>query len=133
MRKAKKDVPYHSVNVPVYVSMSDLMLVKPLVEAQGVEWCLKEVFGFDDTRVLEDDYDSDGELTAKGGLFYHSQLCQHRNRQGVVVKCERFSGYERVDKEWLKTRYASDDVKLYAKGDQSLVEEMAQMSKRLGG
>ena len=121
------------VSVPVFVSLSDLLLVKPLMESQGLEWCLKEVFGFDGTRLLEDDYDSDGELTAKGGLFYHSQLCQHRNRQGDIVTCDRYSGYERVDKEWLKTRYASEDVKLYAKGDVSLIEEMAQMSKRLGG
>lgn len=133
MRKAKKEVDYHSVNVPVYASMSDLMLVKPLVEAQGIEWCLKEVFGFDDSRLLEDDVLEDGELTAKGGLFYHSQLCQHRNRQGDIVTCDRYSGYERVDKEWLKTRYASEDVKLYSRGDMSLVEEMASMSKRLGG
>ena len=121
------------VSVPVFVSLSDLLLVKPLMESQGLEWCLKEVFGFDNTRVLEDDYDSDGELTAKGGLFYHSQLCQHRNRQGDIVTCSRYSGYERVDREWLKTRYASEDVKLYAKGDVSLIEEMAAMSKRLGG
>ena len=121
------------VSVPVFVSLSDLLLVKPLMESQGLEWCLKEVFGFDDTRVLEDDYDSDGELTAKGGLFYHSQLCQHRNRQGAIVTCSRYSGYERVDKEWLKTRYASPEVKLYSRGDMSLVEEMASMSKRLGG
>ena len=121
------------VSVPVFVSLSDLLLVKPLMESQGLEWCLKEVFGFDDTRLLEDDYDSDGELTAKGGLFYHSQLCQHRNRQGDIVTCDRYSGYERVDKEWLKTRYASEDVKLYSRGDMSLVEEMASMSKRLGG
>ena len=133
MRKAKKEVPYHSVNVPVYASLSDLLLVKPLMESQGLEWCLREVFGFDNTRVLEDDYDSDGELTAKGGLFYHSQLCQHRNRQGDIVTCDRYSGYERVDKEWLKTRYASPEVKLYSRGDMSLVEEMASMSKRLGG
>lgn len=121
------------VSVPVFVSLSDLLLVKPLMESQGLEWCLKEVFGFDNTRLLEDDYDSDGELTAKGGLFYHSQLCTHRNRQGVVVTCDRYSGYERVDTEWLKTRYASEDVKLYSKHDLSLVEEMASMSKRLGG
>ena len=121
------------VSVPVFVSLSDLLLVKPLMESQGLEWCLKEVFGFDNTRVLEDDYDSDGELTAKGGLFYHSQLCQHRNRQGDIVTCDRYSGYERVDKEWLKTRYASSEVKLYSRGDMSLVEEMAAMSKRLGG
>ena len=121
------------VSVPVFVSLSDLLLVKPLMESQGLEWCLKEVFGFDNTRVLEDDYDSDGELTAKGGLFYHSQLCQHRNRQGVVVKCDRYSGYERVDRAWLKTRYASAEVKLYSRGDMSLIEEMASMSKRLGG
>ena len=121
------------VSVPVFVSLSDLLLVKPLMESQGLEWCLKEVFGFDDTRVLEDDYDSDGELTAKGGLFYHSQLCQHRNRQGAIVTCSRYSGYERVDKEWSKTRYASPEVKLYSRGDMSLVEEMASMSKRLGG
>ena len=121
------------VSVPVFVSLSDLLLVKPLMESQGLEWCLKEVFGFDDTRLLEDDYDSDGELTAKGGLFYHSQLCQHRNRQGDIVTCSRYSGYERVDAEWLKTRYASEDVKLYSKHDLSLVEEMASMSKRLGG
>ena len=121
------------VSVPVFVSLSDLLLVKPLMESQGLEWCLKEVFGFDNTRVLEDDYDSDGELTAKGGLFYHSQLCQHRNRQGDIVTCSRYSGYERVDAEWLKTRYASEDVKLYSRGDMSLVEEMVSMSKRLGG
>ena len=121
------------VSVPVFVSLSDLLLVKPLMESQGLEWCLREVFGFDDTRLLEDDYDSDGELTAKGGLFYHSQLCQHRNRQGDIVTCDRYSGYERVDREWLKTRYASEDVKLYSRGDMSLVEEMASMSKRLGG
>lgn len=133
MRKAKKDVPYHSVNVPVYVSMSDLMLVKPLVEAQGIEWCLKEVFGFDDSRVLEDDVLEDNSVVAKGGTFYHTQLCEHRNRQGVVVKCERFSGYERVDQEWLKTRYASSEVKLYSRGDMSLIDEMVSMSKRLGG
>ena len=101
------------------------------------EWLIKFMFqpvGRYSVESIEySEYDIVGELTAKGGLFYHSQLCQHRNRQGVVVKCDRYSGYERVDREWLKTRYASSEVRLYSRGDMSLIEEMAQMSKRLGG
>lgn len=133
MSKVKKDVQYHSVNVPVYASMTDLLLVKPLVDSQGVEWVLAQVFGFDDTRVLEDDVLENKEVVAKGGLFYHTQLCQHRDRQGNIVTCSRFSGFERVDTEWLKTRYASSEVKLYSRGDMSLIDEIAAMSKRMGG
>ena len=110
------------------------------IDVDGIihsEWLIKFMFqpvGRYNVESIEySEYDSEGELTAKGGNFYHSQLCTHRNRQGDIVTCSRYSGYERVDAEWLKTRYASSEVRLYSRGDMSLIEEMAQISKRLGG
>lgn len=107
--------------VPVFVSMADLVAMKSLVDDPniGLEKVLVEVWGFDPQVAFTVD-----------GSWYESMECEHRSRGGFVVTCERFSGLERMDESWLKSGYASDDVKLMAKNDMSLVGELEMLSGR---
>jgi len=119
------------VDMPVYVSFADLALVQPLVDTEGVEYVLHHVFGFDNERVLPNDY-LDGQLLSSGGNFFHVAHQHHRSRQGKIVEGDRYWGWERSDNEWLKSNICSDEMKLLSKGDQSLVDEVMALSKRAG-
>lgn len=107
--------------VPVYVSMADLVQMKSLIDDPniGLEKVLVEVWGFDPQVAFTVD-----------GSWYESMECEHRSRSGHLVTCERFSGLERMDEKWLKSGYASEDVKLMAKNDMSLVGELEVLSGR---
>ena len=107
--------------VPVYVSMADLVAMKSLIDdpSIGLEKVLVEVWGLDPQVAFTVD-----------GSWYESMECEHRSRSGHVVTCERFCGLERMDEKWLKSGYASDDVKLMAKNDMSLVGELEMLSGR---
>lgn len=120
-----KDEDSPITDVPVYVSLADLVyyfkdiLYKAEQEAvyqQKLEEILIDAFGFDK------DYKIEG---VEG--FYEIMNCTHRARNGNIVTCDRFVGSERLDKCWLNSGFASDEAKLAAKGDKSLIETIERM------
>lgn len=111
----------------VYCSNTDLKLVQPLIDSIGLEQVLEKVFGFDKNQQLDNNKGDDllGELSESG--WYRIKHCDHVNRQGDVVSGIRYTGYERSDKSWLANNLASDEVKLFAKGDASLIDELVSL------
>lgn len=37
-------------------------------------------------------------------------IVEHRNRFGNLITCSRWTGLERLDKEWIKSGYASEEA-----------------------
>lgn len=56
-------------------------------------------------------------------------VCEHRNASNRVVNCRRWSAPERLDKEWIKSGYASDEAVIAA--SPFMKTELRKMSKRL--
>ena len=47
---------------------------------------------------------------------------QHKNRMNKVVICDRYIGYERTDKDWINSGYASKEAKDKASGSKLLAD-----------
>ena len=112
----------------VYVSSADLEVLGPLVDDVGKEKVLVEIFGFDDKKLIESykgDVDLDGELAEDG--WYRYKVCEHISRMGKRVTGVRYMGIERSDKKWLAGNMASEEVRMYARGDASLVDELRSL------
>lgn len=50
----------------------------------------------------------------------------HRNRMNNIVQCDRYVGYERTDKEWIESRFASKEAKDKATGNK-LIKDIYRM------
>ena len=109
--------------VPVYASEADLSdpNLAYAIERVGLDTVLHEAFGFDKNQTV-------GE---SAGDFYEVIECEHRQRLHpfAIVKGKRYSGIERTDKDWINSGMASQEAKLSAKNDKSLLSEL----KSLGG
>ena len=115
--------------VPIFISASDMLdeRIRLVVETLGFEEFLYRV-GFDrNIKVLPDN--AEEELNPDDYTFYQVDFVEHRNRAGVVVKCDRYVGFERLDTEWIKSGNASEMAEIFAKNDPSLLAEL----KSLGG
>jgi len=55
--------------------------------------------------------------------------CHHRNLQGKAVECNLFMGFERLDKEWVKSGWASDEAFLASSNDPTLAKEVHEMNQ----
>ena len=55
--------------------------------------------------------------------------CSHRNLQGKVVEGNLFMGFERLDKEWVKSGWASDEAFLASSNDPTLAKEVHEMNQ----
>ena len=77
------------------LSVSDLVLDKEFVQAYGE--------GTNNGKVLK--------ILYKYGMDVNKPLeevfCEHRNLQNKVVKCIRYEGFERTDREHLESGFAS--------------------------
>lgn len=105
--------------VSVFVSQSDLEQLMPkLLEEKGIEYLLNTVWGFDKNTVLEN------------GTWYDSVMCDHRNRQGKIVRTLRYTGIERSDQAWIKNGMPSEELLLQSRNDSGLIEELKRISKR---
>ena len=67
-----------------------------------------------------------GVDTSKG---VDSVICEHTTADGIRVNGVYYLGSERLDREWVMSRYSSFEARLMSKGDVSLVKEVANMSK----
>lgn len=59
----------------------------------------------------------------------YQDVTQHRNRLNKVVICGRWSGFERTDKEWINSGYASRAAKIAASGCKLLGSELKKELK----
>ena len=59
-------------------------------------------------------------------LPYEVQMLTHRNRFGNVITCSRYVGNERLDDEWLKSGYASEEA-IARKLDNKLLNDIFRM------
>jgi len=55
--------------------------------------------------------------------------CQHRNLQGKVVEGKLFMGFERLDREWVKSGNASLEAFISYGGDETMAREVNEMNK----
>ena len=116
LQPIKKDALTNKVNfkveTPISISTTDLILAKDTIEAKGLNYVLDAV-GFDVALPIE------------------REVCEHRNRQGVIVKAELLLGVERTDKEWLAGDLCSDECKIAVRGDRSYMQEIYKLSRRM--
>lgn len=100
------------------VSLSDLITTKEWIEAEEsndvkaknkILW----ICGID----VENEYGVEEELV------------EHRNWQNQVVKCIRFVGVERTDREWLRSGLASMEGHM-APASNDVRKDMIQMSRQ---
>lgn len=54
--------------------------------------------------------------------------CQHRNLQNKVVDGKLFMGFERLDREWVKSGHASTEAFLAYGGDETMAREVTLMN-----
>ena len=82
------------------VSASEITMVKPdftydLIKNNPEEFLdILHQFGMDVTQGIET-----------------QENLQHRNRAGNIVQCDRYVGYERTDREWITSGFASQEAK----------------------
>lgn len=98
------------------LSVSDLVLDKEFVQAYGE--------GTNNGKVLK--------ILYKYGMDVNKPLeevfCEHRNLQNKVVKCIRYEGFERTDREHLESGIATIYAKIEASGkDPAFKGEMLGM------
>ena len=103
----------------IYISEYDLADedIQVCIEALGLEEVLYQV-GFD----KEQHYN-------ETGTFYEILECKHKTRSGKVVEGKRFSGKERMDKDWLESGLASEEAKMLARCDRSYLNEIRKISQ----
>ena len=54
--------------------------------------------------------------------------CQHRNLQGKVVEGKLFMAFERLDRDWVKSGYASTEAFIASSNDPTLSKEIHEMN-----
>ena len=81
----------------------------------------------------------DGSLAIRSQLLYKLGAdttlpievieCQHRNLQGKVVGGKLFMGFERLDREWCKSGFASLEAFIAFGGDETMAREVNEMNR----
>lgn len=104
----------------VYVSEEDLKhpLTKRMLLATGVIE-IKEVdtYHLDENKVRRALYSLWGISGVSGEAQYEAEVVEHRTRiEKKVVKCVRYCGIERTDREWGTSAMASAEVASRFKG-----------------
>ena len=81
----------------------------------------------------------DGSVAIRNQLLYKLGVdvsmtvevieCQHRNLQGKVVEGKLFMGFERLDRDWVKSGHASLEAFIAYGGDETMAREVNEMNK----
>tara|TARA_R110000744_G_C19371770_1_gene563190 strand:- start:51508 stop:51897 length:390 start_codon:yes stop_codon:yes gene_type:complete len=106
------------MNSYVALSFSDLMLDQ--------EW--QEGWKYDDKKKLNKVLWKYG-IDVKNKESVEEQFCEHRNLQGQVVKCTRYVGVERKDRDYMSSGIATLEGH-FAVADPETRNDMASMSRR---
>ena len=106
-------------NPPIFISEWDLADedIQVCIEALGLEGVLYQI-GFDKEHWF-----------SETDSFFEIMECKHKTRSGKVVDGKRFSGYERLDSNWLNSGLASEEAKMMARRDRSYLQEIRNLSK----
>lgn len=59
-------------------------------------------------------------------------LCTHRTLQNKVVECIMFLGFERLDREWIKSGWCSIEALYASTNDVEMMRDMVNMNKQGG-
>lgn len=105
-------------SVDYALSVSDLWLVDGF----------KEAFMNGDEAKVKQFLFQNGMDVSQG---YEENLCQHRNLQNKVTMCIRYEGYERLDREWIKSGAASMDAIIGSSNDPHMRATLRTMSKQV--
>ena len=80
----------------------------------------------------------DGSIAIRNQLLYKLGVdtsmsvevieCQHRNLQGKVVEGKLFMAFERLDREWCKSGFASLEAFIASSNDPTLSKEIVTMN-----
>ena len=109
-----------SVNFDVTVNEAYKVFISQMGEEKAFEYVLKELWGFDDKKVL------DG--TDK---FYVIEEHTFRERtSNKVITGKRVQGYERLDDKWILKGAPSEEARVASRQDMSYVAEIRHLSKR---
>lgn len=97
-------------------SVSDLIREKGFQKAFGEDnkqaiYALLHSLGMDINRGVEE------------------RCCTHRNRKNEVVTCVRYEGWERTERAWITSGYASVDAYIDSTNDYSLKQELLNMGR----
>lgn len=103
-----------------YVSFTDLLLVPKLKSYTYFDLLKKDIEEEILPFLFELGIDTNKKIVV--------QACQHRNLQNKVVVNYRFMGYERIDKQWIDSPYATMIGRIGAQKDHDLALDMRNMS-----
>lgn len=104
----------------IYVSEFDLV-------DEDIQECIK-VLGFDEV-LYGIGFDKNHHYVETDS-FYEIIECTHKTRTGKTVTGKRYTGYERVDEDWILNGLPSDEAKIAARKDNSYIAEIRNLSKR---
>lgn len=97
------------MSVGFNISLSDLLLIDNFAE----------IYGKEDKEAIKKVLYNNGMDISQG---FDELVCTHRNLRGNVVSCMMFQGYERCDREWLKSGAASWEAQLEACDPQTRID-----------
>lgn len=111
---------HEAVNFDETVKAAYEVFVSQMGEAQALDYILKELWGFDNTKTV------DGSDT-----FYIIEDHTFRERtSNNVVQGKRIQGYERLDDEWILKGAPSEEARMISRQDSSYLAEIRNLSKR---
>ncbi len=99
-----------SIIALVYISLSELQTIDRKYTLEWVNNSEKELpdilygLGMDITKSVE------------------QQVVEHRNRFGNLITCPRWVGCERVDNEWIESKYSSQEARDKASGSKLILD-----------
>lgn len=83
--------------------------------------------------------DYDGSVSSRNKILFKLGVdtslpievmeCQHRNLQGKVVEGKLFMCFERLDREWCKSGFASLEAFVAYGGDETMAREVHEMNQ----
>lgn len=93
----------------MFVSESELSMADPSYQSDWIESNKDKLY----QMLWEFGMDTNSDMDFQ-------EITQHRNRMNKLVTCRRYAGFERYDKEWVDSGYASREAKIVASGSKML-------------
>jgi hypothetical protein len=105
---------------PIYISELDLA-------DEDIQLCI-ELLGLNEV-LHQIGFCKEAEFGS--GLFYETEECTHRSLSGKVHTGIRYSGLERIDKDWILNGNPSEQAKDLSRKDKSYIDEIRKLGKVL--
>lgn len=103
---------------PIYISEKDLADedIQLCIACLGLEEVLFQIGFCKETKF-------------ETGLFYETEHCTHRTLGGKIYTGLRYSGLERIDKDWILNGNPSEEAKELSRKDKSYINEIRKLGK----